>query len=227
MLETTHFGIDRLIEAAWLDDKKLEAHVKRINPKKNGVLYHGMISKENGNSLASAANAMQMRYFVIDVDDEWQPRLSYYTDVFEAPTCQPDCRPNALGTFNLASFTFTPTKQARSFHNFRSWRLDITGAAKGSLTGSKREKLVLEFHSDQDCHEWQAAFKVCQSGLQNIAHERLIAKSNLKSSIHEAFPTNQDEAELLRLHASYEPASFSDTSVLCGQSLALKIPRLW
>jgi hypothetical protein len=229
MLETTHFGMDRLNEAAWLDDEKLEPLVKLINPKKGSVLHHGMVSKESGSSLSSAASGMQTRYFVIDVDGDWRPRLSYYKDVFEAPICQPGSRPNALGTFNLASFTFTPTKQARSSQNLRSWRLDVTGPARGSLSGSKRDKLVLEFSSDQDCYEWQAAFKICQLGLQNFLDGRASLESRLNGSIPDAAPVIQNQAELMQLHASTESqaAALSSTSVLCGQSLSLEIPPLW
>jgi hypothetical protein len=87
---------------------------------------------------------MQLRFFVIDIDEKWNPTLKYYKEQFEA-TAANGTRPEELGSLNLGSFTFTPTKAARHSENPRSWRIDCTGASKGKTGGSKHDKMVLEF----------------------------------------------------------------------------------
>lgn len=87
---------------------------------------------------------MQTRFFVIDIDEHWRPSLSYYKERIEPAAA---ARPEELGSLNLGSFTFTPTKVARHSDNPRSWRIDCTGSSKGKSSGSKNDKLVLEFSS--------------------------------------------------------------------------------
>lgn len=226
LVESTQFTVERLIEAAWLDDEQLEPLVLRMAPKQGQVLHYGMIKKESGSTLASAANGSQNRFFVIDIDQEWRPRLSYYKDVFQASECQPYARPHVLGTFNLASFTFTPTKQARSSENARSWRLDVTGTSKGSMSGSKRDKLVLVFSNDEDCHAWQATFRVCQIGVQAFARRTALKERHSELSAADTSIVQFHEKET-HASASSRAVYSSDLSVLCGQSLALCIPPAW
>jgi hypothetical protein len=129
-----------------------------------------MINKE-GSSVAAAST--QSRYFVIDIDDQWRPKLSYYKEHFEAPSCKMADRPEVLGSLNIAFFTFTPTKVPRHDGNGRSWRIDCTGTSKGKSSGSKHDKIVLEFNNDKECHQWQAAFSVCKVGVQKFVEERI------------------------------------------------------
>jgi hypothetical protein len=144
-------------------------------------MHHGMINKEVGFSLSSVSG-MQSRFFVIDIDDAWRPLLSYYKEQFQPSARQPGIRPDALGSYDLSSFSFTPTKKARSSHNLRSWRIDVETVAKGHSSASRCDKLVLEFNSDQDCHEWQAALRLCKIGLREFAEERAYAASQALQS---------------------------------------------
>jgi hypothetical protein len=70
-----------------------------------------------------------------------------------------------------------PTKAARHAENGRSWRIDCTGSSKGKASGSKHDKLVLEFSSDKDCHEFQAALSVCKIGPQKVIDDRNAASA--------------------------------------------------
>jgi hypothetical protein len=202
--------VARLREAAFLDDKDLKPLVQSIKVTKGSVLHHGMINVESG-----TLSAMQNRFFVIDIDNEWRPQLSYYKEYFPAAEFKPDRRPDVLGTFNLASFTFTPTKQSRS-SNLRSWRIDVT---KGRASKSKNDKLVLEFHSVQDCYEWQAAFRLCKMGLEAFSEQ------GGRASLSRPGPQHAAPTQNASLHAHAD--SVSDTRVLCGHSLALNIPTTW
>ncbi len=66
----------------------------------------------------------------------------------------------------------------------RSWRIDVETMAKSNSSANRRDKLVLEFISDQDCHEWQAALSLCKIGLQEYAEDRARAASQaVQSSI--------------------------------------------
>ncbi len=202
----------RLREAAFLDDDNLKPLVQSIKVKKSSVLHHGMINIESG-----TLSVMQNRFFVIDIDDEWRPQLSYYKEYFPAADFKPDRRPDVLGSYNLASFTFTPTKQARRGSNLRSWRIDVITTTKGRASKSKSDKLVLEFHSVQDCYEWQAAFSLCKMGVNVFSEQGGRASCSSRDS--------QRAAPAASLHS--EADSISDTRVLCGHSLALNIPATW
>ena len=70
-----------------------------------------------------------------------------------------------------------PTKAARHAENARSWRIDCTGSSKGKASGSKHDKLVLEFSSDKDCHEFQAALSLCKVGPQKVIDDRNAASA--------------------------------------------------
>ncbi len=157
----------RLIDAAWLDDDRLKSLYGLFQVNKDCILHQGVIKQETGFSLTSA-NSMQSRFFVIYIDHAWRPHISYHKERFQASACEPGCRPDALGSHSLDAFTFTPTKKARNSDNLRSWRIDF----KDHASANKCDKLVLEFNSDQDCHEWQAALSLCKTGLQSFAEGR-------------------------------------------------------
>jgi hypothetical protein len=226
----------RLKEAAWLDDANIKSLCERFNVEKGSVLHHGMVNKESGSVLISAAG-MQSRYFVIDVDAEWRPRLSYYKQRFHAPGCNPECRPEAAGSFDLISFSFTPTKKARSSENLRSWRLDFNTAANGAASANKRDKLVLEFSSNQDCYEWQVALSLCKQGLQSVTQERLRKSTQAGPSfVPPTFAAKGDVVFATKSHSfsssspsfhSSEAYAASNAHVLSGQSLALDVPASW
>jgi hypothetical protein len=211
--------------------------MQRINPIKCSVLHHGKINMECSSSRSSAASGMQCRYFVIDIDDKWCPCLSYYKDQFEAPSCKSHSRPDALGTLNLYSFTFTPTKRARRSENLRSWRIDVFSVAKGKMSACKCEKMVLEFFSDEDCHEWQAALSVCKSDLSKFVFESMHRPSMASNDYAVSCPvpvftraqcsSPSSEVEAINSYGESEVSDKSSADFLCGHSLALDIPSTW
>jgi hypothetical protein len=103
---------------------------------------------------------MQLRYFIIDIDEHWRPTLRYYKEAFQARVFGTGSRPTELGSLNLGSFTFTPTKVPRHSDNPRSWRIDCTGASKGKSSGSTNDKLVVEFTSGEGIFRLALRFTV-------------------------------------------------------------------
>jgi hypothetical protein len=222
--EVAQLTTARLNDAAWLDDDRLKSLYGLFQVNKDHILHQGFIKQETGFSLTST-NSMQSRFFVIYIDHAWRPHISYHKERFETSSaCEPGCRPDALGSHSLAAFTFTPTKKSRNSDNLRSWRIDF----KDQVSANKCDKLVLEFISDKDCHEWQAALSLCKTGLQSFAEGRaqssaqteppVTIASTLRESKHTGpifAPTNSQR------DAAPNPL------VLSGQLLALDVPSIW
>jgi hypothetical protein len=208
----------RLSDAAWLDDDRLKSLYGLFQVNKDSLLHQGFIKQETGFSLTSTSS-MQNRFFVIYIDHAWRPHISYHKERFQASACEPGCRPDALGSHSLAAFTFTPTKKPRNSDNLRSWRIDF----KDHASANKCDKLVLEFNSDQDCHQWQAALSLCKTGLQSVSEERAQRSSQTPVTIGSIIRRSEHAVPIFTPTGDAAP----NPLVLSGQLLALDVPSTW
>lgn len=150
--ETVQLSAERLTQAAFLEEKALEAlHAEVLKehalkyPEPGKPLYRGVMFKEG-----HVNTNFESRYFRLRLDDDWTPILTY---------AKPESQDQVIAEFHCKSFTFVPTKQGRKEHSM-TWRLDATGVSVGK---SKHDKLVIAFKNPRECQLWQAAFNMCKA----------------------------------------------------------------